>query len=266
MILDRFSLAGKTAVITGAARGIGRGIAIAFAEAGADAAVLDTNFDGAEETAAGIRKLGRKAVAVRCDVSDRQEVESAAAKIRGDLERIDILVNNAAADRSLPLMSTDDARFEFNLKVTLRGTFICSQIFGRIMYEQRSGAIVNISSRQSLAPSLGQGVYGIAKAGVNSLTRTLAWELAPYVRVNAILPGPVETEGTRRLIAPAYYEKIREITPLNRWGTPEDIAAAALLLAADAGSWITGRLFEVDGGIEFTSTVARDPDLYSGRC
>lgn len=265
MILDRFSLAGRTAVITGGAQGIGRGIALAFAEAGADAVILDTHSAGAEETAGLIRKLGQRALALRCDVSHREQVQEAAERIQTEMGRLDILVNNAAADWSLPLMSTDDGQFEFNLKVTLKGTFICSQIFGRIMYEQRSGAILNISSRQSLTPSLGQGVYGMAKAAVNSLTRTLAWELAPYVRVNAILPGPVETEGTRRLIPAAYYEKIREITPLQRWGTPEDIAAAALLLVSDAGSWITGRLFEVDGGIEFTSTVARDPNLYSGK-
>lgn len=265
MILDKFSLTGKTAVITGGARGIGRGIAVAFAEAGADAVILDMNLDGAEKTAESIRRMGRKALAIRCDISDRTQVQAAAARIQSELGQPDILVNNAAADRSLPLMDTDDPAFEFDLKVTLRGTFLCSQIFGRMMYEQRSGAILNISSRQSLTPSLGQGVYGMAKAAVNSLTRTLAWELAPYVRVNAILPGPVETEGTRRLIPEAYYEKIREITPLGRWGTPADIAATALLLASDAGSWITGRLFEVDGGIEFTCTVARDPNLYSGQ-
>lgn len=178
--------------------------------------------------------------------------------------RLDILVNNAAADRSIPLMATDDAQFEFGLRVTLKGVFICSQIAGRMMYEQKSGVILNISSRQSLTPSLGQGGYGIAKAGVNSLTRTLAWELAPYVRVNAILPGPVETEGTRALIPGTYYQQIEDIVPVRRWGTPEDIAAAALFLASDAGAWVTGRLFEIDGGIEFTCTVAQDPQLYSG--
>jgi len=265
MILDRFSLTGKTAVITGGARGIGRGIATAFAEAGADTVILDTNLAGAEETAQNLRRMHPKALAIPCDVSDRKAVQTAALRIRNELGRLDILVNNAAADRSLPLMSTDEAQFEFNLKVTLKGVFICTQIMGQMMYDQGSGAILNISSRQSLTPSLGQGVYGMAKAAVNSLTRTLAWELAPRVRVNAILPGPVETEGTRCLIPPAQYEKIREIIPLGRWGMPEDIAAVALLLCSDAGSWITGRLFEVDGGIEFTCTVARDPNLYSGR-
>jgi NAD(P)-dependent dehydrogenase (short-subunit alcohol dehydrogenase family) len=178
---------------------------------------------------------------------------------------LDILVNNAAASKNTALMATNDDQFEFDLRVTLKGTFIWSQIAGKIMYQQKSGAIVNISSQQSLNPSLGQSVYGVAKAGVNSITRTLAWELAPYVRVNAILPGPIETEGTAGLFPELMYNRILEIIPLSRWGTPQDIAATALFLASDAGSWVTGRLFQIDGGIEFTCTVAGDSKLYSSQ-
>ncbi|MBM3132671.1 MAG: SDR family NAD(P)-dependent oxidoreductase, partial [Chloroflexi bacterium] len=220
MILDRFSLKGKTAVVTGGGRGIGKGIAIAFAEAGADIVIPDLKLAEAEATAERIRGMGRKALGIQCDVGDRPQVSAMLEKARSQMGRLDILVNNAAADRSIPLMATDDAQFEFGLRVTLKGVFICSQIAGRMMYEQKSGVILNISSRQSLTPSLGQGGYGIAKAGVNSLTRTLAWELAPYVRVNAILPGPVETEGTRALIPGTYYQQIEDIVPVRRWGTP----------------------------------------------
>ncbi|MFO8011532.1 MAG: SDR family NAD(P)-dependent oxidoreductase [Dehalococcoidia bacterium] len=264
MILDRFSLAGKVAVVTGGGRGIGSGIALAFAEAGADVVIADRTMADAEFTAESINKLGRKALAIPCDVSRRDQVEAMINQTAREMGRLDILVNNAAASKSLPLMVTDDEQFDFELRVTLKGLFICSQIAGKIMRDQKAGAIVNISSRQALTPSLGQGGYGIAKAGVNSLTRTLAWELAPYVRVNAILPGPVETEGNDLLIPTVMYDQIKDIVPLNRWGKPEDIAAAALFLASDAGSWVTGRLFEIDGGIEFTCTVARDQRLYSG--
>lgn len=264
MILDRFKLDGRVAVVTGGGRGIGRGIAVAFAEAGADVVIPERNMSEAEVTAESVRKLGRRSLAISCDVSRREQVEAMINRTIKEMGHLDILVNNAAASKSLPMMAMDDEEFEFELRVTLKGMFICSQIAGKIMSNQKSGVIVNISSRQSVTPSLGQAAYGAAKAAVNSLTRTLAWELAPDVRVNAILPGPVETEGNDLLIPRSMYDRIRDIVPLNRWGEPEDIATAALFLASDAGSWVTGRLFEIDGGIEFTCTVAQDQRLYSG--
>lgn len=265
MILDKFKLDGKVAVVTGGGRGIGRGIALAFAEAGADVVIPDLNLDDAEATAEDIHKQGQRALAVRCDAGNRDQAEAVVAQTVKELGSLDILINNAFSSNNMALMVTDDDQFEFNLRVTLKGTFIWSQIAGRIMHQQKSGAILNISSQQSLNPALGQSVYGIAKAGVNSITRTLAWELAPYVRVNAILPGPVETEGTAGLFPELMYNRILEIIPLNRWGRPEDIAATALFLASDAGSWVTGRLFQIDGGIEFTCTVAGDSKLYSSK-
>lgn len=265
MILDKFKLDGKVAIVTGGGRGIGRGIALAFAEAGADVVIPDLNLDDAKATAEDIRTLGRRVIAVKCDAGNRSQAEAVISRTVNELGSLDILVNNAAATRNTTLMATNDDQFEFNLRVTLKGTFIWSQIAGKIMYERKSGVILNISSQQSLNPALGQSVYGVAKAGVNSITRTLAWELAPYVRINAILPGPIETEGAASLIPQQMYDQVRNIVPLNRWGKSEDIATTALFLASEAGSWVTGRLFQIDGGIEFTCTVAGDSQLYSSK-
>ncbi|GAJ06407.1 unnamed protein product, partial [marine sediment metagenome] len=135
--------------------------------------------------------------------------------------------------------------------------FICSKAVAKVMLEQKAGSIVNISSRDSIIPSVGMIAYGAAKAGVNSFTRTLAWELAPYVRVNAILPGAVLTERAIQMIGPVK-DKIVAGTPMNRMGTPEDIALAALYLASSASDWVTGKMFEIDGGIEFVPLATKE--------
>ncbi|MCX6000827.1 MAG: SDR family oxidoreductase, partial [Chloroflexi bacterium] len=185
MILDRFSLSGKVAVVTGSGRGIGRGIALAFAEAGADVVCTARTASQIEATAAEIRVLGRKALAIPCDVTDRQQVESMVARTIQEFGRIDVLVNNAGAGTFRKAMKLSERAFEFNLRQNLLSTFLCSKAVARVMLEQKTGSIVNISSRQSQIPSVGQIAYGAAKAGINSLTRTLAWELAPHIRVNA---------------------------------------------------------------------------------
>ena len=254
MILDRFALTDKVAIVTGAGRGIGKGIALAFAEAGADLVCIARTVSQIEETAAEIRKLGRKALAIPCDVRDSQQVESMVNKTVEEFGHIDILVNNAGGGHFRTLMAASERSFESDLRTNLNSVFICTKAVAKVMLEQKAGSIINISSRESQIPSLGMGAYGAAKAGVNSFTRTLAWELAPYVRVNAILPGAVWTESAALLLGPAK-DQIVESIPCNRMGTPEDIALAALYLASSASDWVTGRLFQIDGGAEWSHEV-----------
>ena len=257
MILDRFALTGKVAIVTGAARGIGKGIALAFAEAGADLVCADRRVDDMEATAQEIRALGRQALAIECDVRDSQQVAGMVKEALDEFGHIDILVNNAgrAPLRSLMEMTRED--WEADLGANLTSVFICSRVVAGVMLEQKAGSIVNISSRESQLPSIGMISYGAAKAGVNSLTRTLAWELAPCVRVNAILPGPVLTPMNAAWLT-AVRDQLVDGTPLKRIGTPEDIALAAIYLASSASDWVTGRLFEIDGGIEFMQSSAQD--------
>ena len=259
MVLDRFSLKGKVAIVTGAGRGIGKGIATAFAEAGADVACVDQNAESAHAVAEEVRGTGRRALAVACDVRDEDQVAGMVESTRDHFGRIDILVNNAGSAIFRPALQTSRRAWDAMLIENLTSAFLCSKAVGVVMLEQKSGSIISISSRESQIPSLGMIAYGVAKAGVNSLTRTLAWELAPYVRVNAILPGGVLTEGSAPVLEPLK-DRIIDGTPLKRMGLPEDIALAAIYLASSASDWVTGKLFEIDGGIEFVPVTSKQVD------
>ena len=257
MILAWFSLTGTVAIVTGAGRGIGQGIALGFAEAGADLVCVDMTASQVEATVAGVQTLGRRALALGCDVREGEQVERMAAQAKQEFGRVDILVNNVGGSTFKPALKTSQLAWEAILRQNLTATFLCSKAVAPVMLEQKSGSIVNISTRDSVIPCPGMLAYGAAKAGVNSLTLTLAWELAPCVRVNAILPGAVWTEGSGPLLD-AVKDKIVAGTPLRRLGKPEDIAMAALYLASSASDWVTGRLFEIDGGIEFVHLVAAE--------
>ena len=257
MILDRFSLDGKVAIVTGSGRGIGRGIALAFAEAGAHVVCTARTASEIEAVAVEVRALGRRALVIPCDVREADQVENMVASAKRELGHIDILVNNAGAGSYRPAIQTSERVWESTLRENLTTVFLCSKAVAATMLEQKAGSIVNISSRESQIPSLGMIAYGAAKAGVNSLTRTLAWELAPYVRVNAILPGVVWTESNAQMLG-WMRDRIVDGTPLKRTGIPEDIALAAIYLASSASDWVTGRTFEVDGGIEFMHSPAQD--------
>jgi len=255
MILDRFSLAGKVAMVTGSGRGIGKGIALGFAEAGANLVCVDMTAGQVEATVAGVQDLGRRALALGCDVREGEQVERAVSQAKQEFGRIDILVNNVGGTVYKLALKTSQLAWEAVLRQNLTATFLCSKAVAPVMLEQKSGSIVNISTRDSIIPCPGMLGYGAAKAGVNSLTLTLAWELAPYIRVNAILPGAVWTEGSGPMLD-VVKDRIAAGTPLKRLGKPEDIAMAALYLASSASDWVTGRLFEIDGGIEFIPLIA----------
>lgn len=250
MILERFSVAGKVAIVTGAGKGIGRGIALCLADAGADVSCIDMTVDQVQGTVRSIEHLGRKALAVSTDVREKEQVEQMVQRTREELGRIDILVNNVGGTMFRPALQLSAGAWERVLRENLISTFLCCRAVAPVMLDQKSGSIVNISTRDSILPSVNMAPYAAAKAGVNSLTRTLAWELAPHIRVNAVLPGLVFTESSDHALG-SVKDKIVAGTPLRRMGTPEDIGLAVLFLASSASDWITGRLFEVDGGIEF---------------
>jgi len=254
MILDRFSLKGKVAVVTGAGRGIGQGIALGFAEAGADVVCTARTADQIEATAAQVRQSGRKALAVACDVRDTEQVNTMVNAATQEFGHIDILVNNAGGGLFRSVMGASQRSFESDLRTNLISAFLCIKAIAPLMQKQKSGSIINISSRESQMPSLGMGAYGAAKAGINCITKTLAWELAPYVRVNAILPGSVLTPTNIGFLG-GVKDLLIEATPMKRTGTPEDIALAAIYLASSASEWVTGKLLEVDGGIEFSYNI-----------
>ncbi len=250
MILDRFSLKGKVAIVTGAGRGIGQGIAAAFAEAGADVVCTARTASQIEAVATQIRQMGQRALAVPCDMREGEQIQAMVNRAAEDFGRIDILVNNAGGPVRRTLMAATQRSFEGDLRENLVSAFLCIKAVVPFMQQNKSGSIINISSRESQMPSLGEGGYGAAKAGMNNMTKTLAWELAPFIRVNAILPGSIMTPTLVEMIGPLK-DKLAEATPLGRTGTPEDVAMTAIFLASSASEWMTGKMLEIDGGMEF---------------
>ena len=249
-ILDKFSLKGKVAVVTGGNRGIGRAIAGGFAEAGATVVIAARNEKKSAEAATEIEASGGRAIAVTSDVSDRAQIERMIDTVTSDVGSIDVLVNNAGIGFHADALTLEDSEWNRLFGINLEGVWMTSQIVGRGMTQRRSGSIINIGSISGLIINRPQwhSPYGISKAAVHQLTRSLAAEWSQYgVRVNAIAPGYVKTE-----IASTEYQEYRRYwkdeVPMQRYGSPDEIAPAALYLASDASSFMTGEVMVIDGG------------------
>jgi 3-oxoacyl-(acyl-carrier-protein) reductase len=243
-------LNGKTAVVTGGSRGIGRAIALRLAEDGADIAVVYAgNAAAAEETCESIRQLGQKAQAFCCDVSDFAKTEQLVADITAEFGGIDILVNNAGITRDGLAVSMSEDDFDRVIGTNLKGAFNMIRHTYRQFMRKRAGRIINITSVAGIMGNAGQANYSSAKAGMIGLTKTIARELAARnVTCNAIAPGFVETDMTAALS-----EKVREAgvatIPMKRMGSPRDIANLAAFLAGDEAGYITGEVIRIDGGL-----------------
>jgi 7-alpha-hydroxysteroid dehydrogenase len=247
-MLERFRLDGRVALVTGAGRGIGRGIALGFAEAGADVVCAARTESEVNDTADAIRALGRRAIAVRADVTEASELETLAVRA-SEFGKVDILVNNAGGWPPSSILKTTQTSFEDAFRFNVLSAFLMSQHVIPGMQEAGGGVILNISSALSHLVEKPFVVYGTCKAALNHMTRMMAHELAPKVRVNALAVGAVETSALSPFISMGdLKQKMESMTPLGRIGTPEDVAAAAVYLCSSAGEWVTGKVFEVDGG------------------
>lgn len=247
---DRFALTDKIAIITGASRGIGRAIALAFAVAGADVAICSRNVDDLKPVAEEIEKHGRRAFARACDVTKKENIEGFVAETVSQFGRIDILVNNVARNIMSPILNLREDGWDKIINTNLKSYFLFSQAVGQVMMGQGSGVIINVSSTagQSAAPLL--GAYSVSKAGVDMLTKALAKELAGVgIRVNAISPGMVETKFSEPIwSSPEMHAEVVRDIPLGRLANTEEIVGLAIFLASDASNYITGSIINIDGG------------------
>ncbi|MGH9420439.1 MAG: 2-dehydro-3-deoxy-D-gluconate 5-dehydrogenase KduD [Thermoanaerobaculia bacterium] len=247
---DAFSLGGKTALVTGASRGLGQAIAVAFGRAGASVVCVSSKPGGAAATVSEIRGLGREAREIACDVSDREQLIAMAESAEREAGSIDILVNNAGTIRRRAAVDYSADDWDIVLRTNLDSVFFLSQRFGRGMVEREHGKIINIASLLSFSGGITVPAYTASKHAVAGLTKALANEWASSnVQVNAIAPGYFETDNTEALRIDATRSKeILSRIPASRWGQPSDITGAALFLASDASNYVTGHVLVVDGG------------------
>ncbi|MFC2017435.1 SDR family NAD(P)-dependent oxidoreductase [Chloroflexota bacterium] len=249
--LGKFRLSGKVALVTGGSRGIGRAIALGLAEAGADVVLASRKLPDLQAVSQEISQMGRKALAVPANVRYLSEIDSLIKKSLEEFGRIDILVNNAGTNPTFgSVFNVDEGAWDVTIGLNLKGYFFLSQAVGKIMRDKGGGTIINISSVNGFRPGVGTGVYSISKAGVNMLTQVLAQEWGQYnIRVNAIAPGLVRTRlSEARWKNPAFAGEIVNNTALGRIAEPDEMVNAALFLASEASSYMTGQTLVLDGG------------------
>jgi gluconate 5-dehydrogenase len=247
-----FSLSGKVAIVTGGRRGIGKAIALALAEAGADIALCDRVVDDGElmAVAEAVGRFGRRSMALQVDITKKTDVDNFIQKVTAEFGAIDILVNNAAMNIRGGLFELAEESWDKIIDTDLKGYYLCAQAVGKIMVSQKRGSIINIASTAAMWAVVEMSAYCIAKAGVVMLTRVLALELAPHnIRVNAIAPSMVKTRFSEPLWRdPETLKEIEAGIPLGRLAETSDIIGSALFLASDASNYITGHTIVVDGG------------------
>lgn len=239
-------LSGKTAIVTGAARGIGKAIAVAFAAQGAKIVVSDRDGEAAKATAA---EIGGNAIAVRADISVDADIKGLIEQTIQKFGRIDVLVNNAGVGATTLFLESTREEFERVVRINLTGTFLVSQAVAQTMVANKGGSIINIASLSGQKGGVGRSAYGASKAGVELLNKVMAVELADYgINVNAIAPGPILTEVSKTMHTLETREAYHRLVPQRRYGEPEEIADAAVFLASDEARYITGHTLNVDGG------------------
>jgi 7-alpha-hydroxysteroid dehydrogenase len=263
MILDNFAVTDKVAIVTGAGQGIGRSIAIGLAEAGADVVVAARTASDLDEVVARIEETGRRAFAVRTDVMETDQLEHLVAETLRVFGRLDILINNAGGTAPRPAMMTSERFFHSAVHFNAIAPFLLTKIAAQAMVDTAGGgSVVNISSRAADMVLTSFVAYGVGKAALTHLTKNLAAEFAPVVRINAIGTGAIDTQALATVMAD---EQMRsdflERTPMARAGRPEDIACAALYLASPASSWVTGTILNVDGGSSVPAVQIPVPPL-----
>jgi 2-deoxy-D-gluconate 3-dehydrogenase len=249
-MLDLFSLTGKRALVTGASRGLGRAIAEALAGAGADVVCASSKANGAAETADAIRSIGRQAWVLHGDLADRDDLDRLADDVDRVAGTIDILVNNGGTIGRAAAAEFDERQWDRVLRTNLDAVWLLCQRFGRTMVERRSGKIINIASLLSFSGGVKVPAYTASKHAVAGITKALANEWAQYdVQVNAIAPGYFTTDNTQALRDDATrFAEISARIPAARWGTPSDLAGAAVFLASRASNYVNGHVLVVDGG------------------
>lgn len=250
MILEKMSLKGKAGIVTGASRGLGKGIAIGLAQAGADLAITSREMKRIEKVAEEIKSWGGKVLPLQVDVARKEDIDIMVEKTLEKFGKIDFLFNNAGRITRVPSEDFSERDWDEELNVNLKGTFLCCQAVGRVMIKQKRGKIINISSIASFIGGKNISAYVASKGGISQLTKSLASDWAKYnIRVNAIGPGYFMTDLTEPLRKdPKRFSAINVRIPLGRWGEPEDLAGIAVFLASDASDYITGQTIFVDGG------------------
>jgi len=260
--LDAFRLDDKVAIVTGAGRGIGASIARTFAAAGAHVALAARTKEQLDEVAADVRAAGREAIVMPCDVNENDSVEQLVTQTVADLGRVDVVVNNAGGKMPRPFLDTSAGFMERSFHFNVTTAFVLSKAAAPHLLASGSGSIVNISSAIGRLRDRGFIAYGTAKGALSHMTRLMAADLAPKVRVNGIAVGSVATSALEIVLDnPEIHDEMVRRTPLKRLGQPEDIAFAALYLASPAGSFVTGKILEVDGGLEEANLALGLPDL-----
>ncbi len=260
-VLDQFKVTDQVAIVTGAGRGIGRRTALTLAEAGADVVISARSADQLEQVVGEIAALGRRAVAVQADASDLATLPPLVDSAVNEFGRLDIVVNNVGGSFPKPLLETSVASFEKAFHFNVSTAFELTKAAVPAMLADGGGSIVNISSLAGRLADRGFAAYGTAKAALTHLTRINAADLAPRIRVNGIAVGSVETSALDTVLTDDFKERMEAATPLRRLGQPLDIALAVLYLCSPAGSFITGKILEVDGGLEAPNLPLGLPDL-----
>ena len=253
MRLMELTLKGKVAIVTGGSQGIGKAISLSLAQCGATVCIADINSKLGEEVAAQIKALGQRSMALPVDVTDSGQVAEMTEKTIDNFSHIDILVNNAGSatgptfniGRVLKISERD---WDDTVALNLKSVFLCTRAVAKSMLERKRGCIINMASITGQFPWAGLPAYSAAKAAVINLTQSMAMEFAPYVRVNAIAPGLIETPRTSKNRRPEQLKQLLSNVPLERMGRPEEVADIAVYLASDVAGWVTGTVIDLTGG------------------